>query len=287
MANPHVKKWYDGLTPRSLQKPAMKIFGAIDKAGIDDKHKNDFYADGILAFETLKMENALEELNNIDAADAASLDRFLRYLKDVDRIEAARYSEIVRGRLDVIDRLQEHLDGDAKEKVLQEYLFDHLWLLDPAWERATQYAHMEKRIQATVDKVKREYRTDIRYKRVMACHVIVELKRGSRVLDKTDIEAQARRYIAAVREELRSMNEHDGPIETVCIVGELPRGWQDLEEKRRDEESLRPHAIRVITYGELIRNARSAYAKFIQVSAPHNEIREMIDRIRSYQGSEG
>ena len=287
LANPHVKKWYDGLTPRSLQKPAMKIFGAIDKAGIDDKHKNDFYADGILAFETLKMENALEELNNIDASDADSLDRFLRYLKDVDRIEAARYSEIVRGRLDVIDRLQEHLDGDAKEKVLQEYLFDHLWLLDPAWERATQYAHMEKRIQATVDKVKREYRTDIRYKRVMACHVIVELKRGSRVLDKTDIEAQARRYIAAVREELKSMNERDGPIETVCIVGELPRGWQDLEEKRRDEESLRPHAIRVITYDELIKNARSAYAKFIQVSAPHNEIREMIDRIRSYQGSEG
>ena len=287
LANPHVKKWYDGLTPRSLRKPAMKIFGAIDKAGIDDKHKNDFYADGILAFETLKMENALGELNSIDAGDADSLDRFLRYLKDIDRIEAARYSEIVRGRLDVIDRLQEHLDGDAKEKVLQEYLFDHLWLLDPAWERATQHAHMEKRIQATVDKVKREFRTDIRYKRVMACHVIVELKRGSRVLDKTDIEAQARRYITAVREELRSMNEPDVPIQTVCIVGELPRGWQDLEEKRRDEESLRPHAIRVITYGELIKNARSGYAKFIQVSAPHNEIREMIDRIRSYQVGDG
>lgn len=286
LANPHVKEWYDGLVPRSLQKTAMKIFGAIDKAGIDDKHKNHFYANGILAFETLKMGNALEEMNHIDASDEASLDRFLRYLNDIDGIEAAQYYGIVRGRLDVIDRLQEHLDGDAREKVLQKYLFDHLWLLDPAWERATQYAVMEERIQTIVDSVKKEYRTDIRYKRVMACHVIVELKRGSVSLDKTEIEAQARRYIMAVRNELKRMNKSNEPIETVCVVGEPPRGWQDLAERRRDEESLRPHAIRVITYRELIENARSAYAKFIQVSDPHNEIREMIDRIRSYQGSD-
>ena len=283
LANPYVKMWYDGLTPRSLRKPAMKIFGAIDKAGIDDKHKNDFYADGILAFETLKMEKALDELNNIDASDADSLDRFLRYLKDIDRIEAARYSEIVRGRLDVIDRLQEHLDGDTREKVLQEYLFDHLWLLDPAWERATQYAYMEKRIQARFGQINRRYRTDIRYKRVMACHVIVELKRGSVQLDKTDIEGQARKYIKAVREELRDTQDSNVPIETVCIVGKWPRGWHDPAEKRKDEESLRPLAIRVITYNELIDKARSAYAKFIQVSAPYNEMKEMIDRIRGYQ----
>ena len=86
-----------------------------------------------------------------------------------------------------------------------------------------------------------------------------------------------------MRLKLNQMNEPPIPVEAVCIVGVLPRGWDDRAERRRDEESLRPHSIRIITYDELIKNAYSAYAKYIEVSVQTSEIRDLIERIRSYR----
>ena len=284
-SNPHIKEWYEGLRPPALKKTAKKIFVDIDQSGVDEAHKQRLYANGILAFETLKMNNALEMLDTIDVSN---LELFLEYLSDIDSIEAIHYREIVQERLKVIKRLRDHVEEDAREKVLQKYIFDHLWLLDPAWERATQYAEMEETVQAVVDDITKEeknYRVDIRYKRVMTSHVIVELKRASRRLHKTDLESQARRYINAVRQKLNQIGDQTTPLETICIVGKLPHGWDDMDERKRDEESLRPHLIRIITQDELINNAFSAYSKFIEESESTGKLRELIKKIQEYKSA--
>lgn len=283
-SNPFIEKWYDGLRPRSLQEPASKIFAVIDQAGVDEKHKNELYANGILAFETLKMNYALEKLETIDASN---LDEFLSYLSDVDAIEAAHYHEIVQERLDVIKQFRDKVAVNEKEKVLQEYIFDHLWLLDPAWERATRYANMEERLQAVISRVPEKGKTvrlDIRYRRVAAAHVIIELKRASRALDKTEIESQIRRYIDALENELKKdSKESQYPIESICIVGRLPRGWANPDTRKKDEDSLRVYSIKIITYDELIDNAFSAYSKFIEASESVTKLRTLLDNIRRYK----
>ncbi len=283
-SNPHVKEWYDELRPRHLQEPAKKIFAAIDQAGVDESHKPDLYADGILAFETLKMNCALEKLETIDTSN---LDEFLSYLSDVDSIEAARYYEIVQERLSVIKQFRYKVDSNALERILQKYIFDHLWILDPAWERATRYAHMEQRLQTIVNGVplsNRIARVDIRYRRIAGAHVIIELKRASRALSKTEVESQISKYIDAVRDELKkNPNESRYPIESVCIVGKLPQGWTNPETRKKDEDSLRVYSIRIITYDELIDNAFSAYSKFIEASKSVDKLRNLIDKIRSYR----
>ena len=277
-ANPHVRAWYDELRPRRLQEAAKEIFALIDQAGVDEKHKHDLYANGILAFETLKMDYALADLETIDVAN---LDLFLAHLADIDAIEAARYHEIIRERLNVIRQFQGKTDENVIERVLQEYVFDHLWLLDPAWERATRYAHMEERLQSVIkDKT---LRLDIRYRRVSGAHVIIELKRASRRLSKVDIEAQVRTYIDALENELKKDPvESRYPIEAICLVGRLPAGWDNPDVRKRDEESLKAYAIRVITYQELIDNAFSAYAKFVEASEAVDKLRTLLDNIRSY-----
>ena len=141
-----LKEWYDDL-PRKLQPRAERIFAEIDKANIDEDRKRDFYANGVLAFERLKLDTAAEVLDDIDESNVES---FLVFLADVDAIEAANFHEIVKERLTVIRKLQKHLADNARERVLQEYVFDHLFLLDPAWERSTQYERMEERIQAVL-----------------------------------------------------------------------------------------------------------------------------------------
>lgn len=251
--NPYIKEWYDELRPPHLQEPAKKIFAAIDQAGVDEAHKQNLYADGILAFEALKMNYALEKLETIDASN---LDEFLSYLSDVDAIEAAHYHEIVQERLSVIKQFHGKVDKDVIERILHEYIFDHLWLLDPAWERATRYAHTEERLQAIVAGVPsddRIVRLDIRYRRIAGAHILIELKRASRILTKTEIEIQILKYIDALENELKKNPEESRyPIESVCIVGKLPRGWTNPETRKKDEDSLRVYSIRIITYDELI-----------------------------------
>lgn len=277
-ANPHVRAWYDELRPRRLQEAAKAIFALIDQAGVDEKHKPDLYAHGILAFETLKMDYALAALETIDVAH---LDLFLAHLADIDAIEAARYREIVRERLNVIRQFQGKTDENVIERVWQEYVFDHLWLLDPAWERATRYAHMEERLQSAMKN--QGIGLDIRYRRVSGAHVIIELKRASGTLSKVDIEAQARTHIDALETELKKDPvESRYPIEAICLVGRLPAGWDNPDVRKRDEESLKAYSIRVITYQELIDNAFSAYAKFVEASEAVDKLRTLLDNIRSY-----
>ena len=280
--NPPLKEWYEGL-PKQLKPRAARIFAEIDKANIDEDRKKDFYANGVLAFERLKMDTAVDMIDMVDESNLAS---FLQFLADVDAIEAAHYREIVNERLRVIRKLQKSVAEDTRERVLQEYIFDHLWLLEPAWERATAYANMEKRIQAVLPEGREgkvTLRTDIRYRRVAAAHVVLELKRGSRRLAKTEIEAQLTRYIKAVQAEIRKDPDLDDlPIEGVCLVGKLPQGWENMNERKIDEESLRPRRIRVMTYDELINNAESAYAKFLEVTSGTERLNQLLDRIRNY-----
>ena len=132
-------------------------------------------------------------------------------------------------------------------------------------------------------RVGRSIRPDIRYRRVASSHVIIELKRPLRRLKKTAIEEQVKMYIRAVRLKINQMKESPVPVEAVCIVGKLPLGWDDPTTRKEDEDSLKVHSIRIMTYDELINNAYSAYAKYIEVSVPTSDIRDLIERIRNYR----
>jgi len=219
-SNPHVKRWYDE-QPKSLKNSARKIFKGIDVANMDDSKRHSFYATAVLAFEHVKLMDAVERLEHVDASN---IEHFLEWLGDMDAIEAARYLEIVRERLAIIDKFEADVDENAYEKILQQYIFDHLWLLDPAWEHATAYAKLEERVQNSLERVeirnKKEVRPDLQYRRISGAHVIIELKRPGVTVRKSAIEDQVRDYIAAVKESIQKDPDGEGryPVEAICLV---------------------------------------------------------------------
>ena len=231
-SNPYLNQWYQSLRPPRLKKFANRIFGDIDKAGIEEAQRQDAYANGVILFEHLKMNHAIDLLDEIDVTKVGE---FLSYLRDVDALEAEHYRQIVEERLAVIRRLRETVDEDAKERVLQEYIFDHLFLLDPGWERATRFENMERRMEKVLADGKRIDIQYTKYRRVAAAHVVVELKRRSVTVSKTDLENQVSSYIDALRDELSRSAQNNAalPIEAVCIVGNLPRGWGRRKEAKQ------------------------------------------------------
>ncbi len=284
-SNPHLKVWYDSLRPSKLQRFADKIFGDIDKAGIDETYRQNAYANGVLMFEYLKLNYSMELIEKIDIT---KVNEFLNFLKDVDALEAERYRQIIEERLKVIRKLRELLDEDAKERVLQEYIFDHLYLLDPSWERATACERIERRMEQVLATNQKKLRIDIhyiKYRRVAAAHVIIELKRHSVPVTKTGLESQVIQYIKALELELRqhSKNEAALPIEAICIVGSYPDDWNDEMTREKNEQALRMFNIRVITYDELIDNANNVYQEFISASDSQSQLKLLLERIRNHQ----
>ena len=45
----------------------------------------------------------------------------------LDELEATLYYQIIKERIEIIKKFQQITDDDMREKVIQEYLFNHLW----------------------------------------------------------------------------------------------------------------------------------------------------------------
>ena len=65
----------------------------------------------------------------------------------IDDLEAVLYHDIAKARGNVVGQLVQKVSDNVLVKLIQKILFDHLWLLDPSWDRATEVpAYMESRL---------------------------------------------------------------------------------------------------------------------------------------------
>ena len=140
---PAVKRWLDGL-PKNYSQKARKWLGRIYRVNVDDiNERRQLIKHAILAFEFYKWNENIDRLNEITDEN---LDTVISMFQELDVLEATLYGQIVQQRMTVIRTLQEKVDQKARERAIQEYIFDHLWLLDPSWERVEASEVMEIRV---------------------------------------------------------------------------------------------------------------------------------------------
>ena len=265
---PQIKAWYESLHP-DHKKAAERLFGKINQLKIDnDNEKGQLLISGIIAFESLKLRNLLNRLDEVSAEN-------LGVLKDVfiqmDDLEASAYYQITKDRLEVIAKLSNLVEEDELEKVLQEHLYNHLWLLDPSWERATNTDYMEKQMRTALGALDAELsdeekngRVDIGYTTNGNKHVIVELKRASRRLTTAELVTQLQKYYGATSKILEQTGRGDEPIEFICVVGQPLRDWNNPDGRLMSRNTLYGAKARVVMYRELIDNALKAYRDYVE-----------------------
>ena len=139
--------------------------------------------------------------DKLDNIKDENLDQILEIFQNIDDLELSYYGQIVRLRVGVIRALQDKLKQNDKELVLRDYIFKHLWLLDPAWERTKGTEHAETTVNKFLnDNTKslkgaaKKARIDIGYRTTGGKHVIVELKRASVSTPLDDLVKQVRKY---------------------------------------------------------------------------------------------
>lgn len=279
--SPALAEWLDTL-PDGYKKSAETLIAKLSALPIDEEEDRKLmYRHGILAFERMKLRGSTEEF----VTSVESADRLLTVLADRDSLEASLYRDIVKSRLDAIRDFQNIIDEDAKERVLQKYLFDHLWLLDPAWERATGSELMESRLTTEgvliddMTEKERLGRVDLAYRTNAGKHVIVELKKVGRKMGLLELVEQGQTYVDKLRKILREQGDASPNIEVVFVLGKTVDEEASNPDRLKSSMASISPGSRIVHYDTLIRGAQEAYSAYIEKSKSLDKLEKIVDRI--------
>ncbi len=272
---PKLRTWVDG-RPGWQRAAAETMIGTIASIELEKRAEQDrvsLFRAGVLAFERIGLRKVAEDLNNLSTLTATDL---LELLGQQDSYESGLWVDILRTRVEAIAQFRNLTRIDEKEKVLQEHLFSHLWLLDAAWERATASPRMEEDLRKVAPGLfatdandnKMKGRLDIRYATTGGRHVIVELKRYSVKTDTADLAAQGLKYYTALKSILKKQGREDQEIEIISVVGDMPgtAGAGRLAPKEYIADRFKPFNGRYVLYDQLIENANRQYEDYLNAS---------------------
>lgn len=275
---------------KSLQgddrKYAKKMFGKINQIVADDDKKKEILKYSVLAFEKLKYA---KHLSAIDKIEAENFEVFTDIFTGLDEIEATLYYQIIRERIEVIKIFQDITDENALEKVIQTHLFNHLWLLDPSWERANNTEYMEttvlKALNSEYDGLTPEEkagRLDIGYRQTAGKHVVIELKRADRVVSTPEMIKQVKKYHDALNKVLAdTYGTSNYAFEILFILGRPIDNDASLSNRELISKLLEPLNARIVFYKELIENAFKAYSEYINANQKSQPIIDMFTQLES------
>lgn len=286
---PQLKKWVDD-RPAGQHAPAQKMIGTIAALTLDEETESEDRADllkaGVLAFERVGLRKTSDELDHLSVVTAEKL---LPLLGKQDAYEEALWGDIVRSRLESIERFQGLTDANEKERVLQEHLFENLWLLDPAWERATGSEHMEQSLHKIKpglfpekpDGSKIAGRLDIRYATLSGRHVIVELKRYKVEVEADVLADQGLKYYEALADILAKQQQKNPSIEVIFVLGSTPGAAKKgkLSEEDYFEKQFATFNGRFLLYDQLIANANNQYEEYLAASKAANTLNELLETL--------
>lgn len=273
--NKPIREWIDSLKPYQ-RDAATQLMGTIESLQIPEssdlgRDRRRLFQSGIIAFERIGLREDLEQLEALSTSIQS--EDILNVLSTLESYESAAYLDIIRARVETIQGFQSDVADNVLEKVLQERLHSHLWLLDPSWDRISEDVTMEERVFELAESfgAKRPdedalKRIDLRYSNVQNRHVVIELKRPDVVVDIDVLYAQGLTYISALRKVLEETNRLSEPYEVIFVVGQKPTTKMcppimPPDDYARNRIGELPG--RLFRYPELILSAQNQYAEYI------------------------
>jgi hypothetical protein len=283
---PAVQEWMDGLQPVTKVK-ARKWLGKLNRIRIDSiEEQKQLIKHAVLAFEFYRVKENLDALEQFGDNNLQSV---LEIFKSLDVLEASLYGQIVKQRIQVIRTLEDKIDANDLEKAIQKYLFDHLWLLDPAWERAEGTEVMErpirqmfKAVSAELSDEERRGRLDIAYRKSAGQHIIIELKRPERVVSTAELWVQVQKYSNGMQKLLDQQGIGNQPIQIIILLGRDPSDWTSEQAKNQSTNALKELSTRIVFYEQLLHDAHKTYQDYFENRVTVDKLHEIIQAIENY-----
>ncbi len=279
--SPALTDWFESL-PEGHRESAEELIAKLSALPVDEEDDRKLmYRHGILAFERMKLRGSTDKL----VSNIYDVDKLLLILADRDALEASLYRDIVKSRLEAINDFRGIVEEDAKEKVLQKYLFDHLWLLDPAWERATGSEFIESRLKEVgvftdiLTEKEKLGRVDIAYRTNAGKHILVELKRAGRQMKLLELQEQGQTYVDKLKKILLAQGKNSPNVEVVFVLGKPVEDEKTNPDRvKASMEAISPGS-RIVHYDSLIQGAMNSYSEYLEKSRELDRLEEIVDKI--------
>jgi hypothetical protein len=250
--------------PESEQKEARQVvYKLATIASItDEPDRARELLDLVLrAFEDSSFFALLRALN---ATDKTERDEVLKLVTELDVFETVKMAEVVRARVGVIQKFREMIDTDVPEKPdLQDFLYDHTWLIDPEWNVVEHEARLDTLLIKHFDldpeaDVNSDRRVDFFCIGTRGRYLVVEVKRPSQPISEKQV-VQIMRYVNHLRQQAPSTGNAPNYYEGVLVGHHLTpdgRAWA---------ESARKDGVTVRTWSELLDVAERIHRDFLAV----------------------
>lgn len=284
---PAVQDWLKALPKDHKRKATAWLTKIGNIQGDDQEDQKRLIKHAIIAFEFYKSNQILDQL---DRLDIKGLDMAIELFNTSDQFQKFLYGQIVKNRIHVINTLEKKCNENQLERAIQDHIYDHLWLIDPSWERAESSAYMEKSINKAfsdvdggLSKEQLNSRLDIKYRLITGKHVIVELKRPERIISfYSDLLPQIEKYARAIQLLLHKSNDAVKSFEIVCILGKALKEENIPGGNDRIQDTLKTHNARVVYYETLLGQASRIYQEYLEASKDTDRLMKIIDGIDDF-----
>lgn len=263
-----VEKWLNTLTP--AEKPlARKLTSAIiDNDSITSDNASIYlgYIKDMYGFSSFKdFSTKLDEMDALKSEDAIKL------LTDWTIIESKEYAKIATGRITTIEQFDKYIKDNASEnKVIQKFLEEFPWLLDPKmskFEREVTYTKLLKRQFDDSDKPEHDRRLDFLCTDNAGEIHIIELKRPRIKITEKEIQ-QIAEYVEFIENQFPSTVGH---VQGYLISDNMTFG----PGIKRMIEMSADGGIYIKSYSDLLAEARrynkDLYDEYIKITEARGE----------------
>lgn len=285
---PLLNDWIQEL-PEAHRKQAEELLSTVSHLSINSDKEDDrkeLFRSTVLAFERLKLEGSVHEFNTAINSSPAEL---IKIFSSYDSYEISLYHNVVKSRLNTINLIQDKIKENDYENSIRDFIHEHLWLIDPTWERVSTTAYKETSvhrmfkehpdIKDLLSEDERRGRLDLTYRTLGGEHIIIELKRPklSYKLEIFKLLEQGSKYRDAL---FKCLNQTDpnftdkDRISVIFLIGErFDRSQKEVEDIFNGIKG------RVSTYDEMLTKAKAAYADFLESTKELDKIKNLIESL--------
>lgn len=286
---PQVESWLKEL-PEKDAKIVKSWLGKINRISmVNENERRSLFKHAVIAFEFYRLNQSIDELEALTENDVETT---IATFRKLDVLEVTLYGQIVRNRIEVIRSLQTKVDENEIERVIQEYIFDHLWLLDPSWDRVDGTEVMERRVGNLFDDIEGSFsedekraRIDIKYRQSGGKHIIIELKRPNARVSVYDLCKQIGKYRNGIQSILNKQGLQNESVEFVCLLGKEPIEVSHIDGQRLVNATLRAVDARCVYYDQLLNNAFKAYDDYLKRTKRFDRLSDVVRAIENYPDS--
>lgn len=284
---PIVKEWLDTLNPRHQAKASQLVgrvntmrFSGNKKARRDQRRG--VLKHMILAFEHLQLKDNINAIDSIDVEKNAG--EFAQVLLSIEDIEATMHHDLVSQKLAVVKKLDEQVSQKVRERVVQDHIYNHLWLVDSSWEYKDNPTDFELKLTEHLKKAcpdtEEGARLDIGYRTTAGKYIVLELKKPGLTVQIDKLISQGTKYATALKEYFHS-NPGSCPvhgkvpiIEVIFIVNKRPN-IPSYSEEHYDGVLKNLNAV-ITTYEDLINRAMSSYEDYLASNRKIGKLRDIL-----------